>query len=92
MVVHEKLRKLLSGDDVKAIQKIVIAVGHICVKETSSSLLNISLELIFSLSRSKVGTIFFFSFFSAIVLVYSWTAHKYQSESLLCCFHIYIYF
>ncbi|XP_062171204.1 uncharacterized protein LOC133876988 [Alnus glutinosa] len=59
MVVHEKLRKLLSGDDVKAIQKIVIAVGHICVKETSSSLLNISLELIFSLSRSKVEDILF---------------------------------
>jgi hypothetical protein len=68
MVVHEKLRKLLSGDDVKAIQKIVIAVGHICVKETSSSLLNISLELIFSLSGSKVGTIFFFLFFQPLCL------------------------
>lgn len=83
MVVREKLRKLLSGDDVKSIQKIVIAIGHICVKETSSSLLNIALELIFSLGRSKVGT----TFLSAIVLVCSWTAHRYQNESLVWCFH-----
>lgn len=87
MIVHEKLRKLLSGDDVKAIQKIVLAIGHICVKETSSSLLNIALELIFSLSRSKVGTTFFF--LSTIVLLYSWTAHKYQNETLVWCFYFF---
>lgn len=57
MVLHEKLRKLLSGDDIKAIQKILISIGHICVKETASSHLNIALDLIFSLSRSKVGVI-----------------------------------
>ena len=56
-VLHEKLNKLLSGDDIKPIQKIVIALGHICVKESSSSHLKIALDLIFSLSRSKVGGI-----------------------------------
>ncbi|KAF5447658.1 hypothetical protein F2P56_033192 [Juglans regia] len=61
MVLQEKLRKLLSGDDIKAIPKIVISIGHICVKETSSSLLNIALNLIFSLSRSKVEDILFAS-------------------------------
>lgn len=56
-VVHEKLNKLLSGDEIKPIQKIVIALGHICVKESSSSHLKIALDLIFGLSRSKVGGI-----------------------------------
>ncbi|KDP43192.1 hypothetical protein JCGZ_22744 [Jatropha curcas] len=55
----EKLSKLLSGDDIKAIQKIVISLGHICVKETSASNLNIALDLIFSLCRSKVEDILF---------------------------------
>jgi proteasome component ECM29 len=54
ILLNEKLSKLLSGDDNKAIQKIVISLGHICVKETSPSLLNIALDLIFSLCRSKV--------------------------------------
>ncbi|XP_038694487.1 proteasome adapter and scaffold protein ECM29 isoform X1 [Tripterygium wilfordii] len=58
-VLREKLTKLLSGDDIKAIQKIVISLGHICVNETSSSLLNISLDLIFGLCRSKVEDILF---------------------------------
>lgn len=53
--LQDKLSKLLSGDDTKAIQKIVISLGHICAKETSSSHLNIALNLIFSLCRSKVG-------------------------------------
>lgn len=53
-VLQAKLRKLLSGDDPKAVQKIVISLGHICFKETSPSHLNIALDLIFSLSRSKV--------------------------------------
>lgn len=57
-LLHEKLSKLLSGDDIKAVQKIVIALGHMCVKESSSSHLNVALDLIFSLSRSKVGDIF----------------------------------
>lgn len=54
-ILHEKLSKLLSGDDTKAIQKIVIALGQICAKETSSLHLSSSLNLIFSLCRSKVG-------------------------------------
>lgn len=57
-LLHKKLSKLLSGDDIKAVQKTVIALGHMCVKESSSSHLNIALDLIFSLSRSKVGEIF----------------------------------
>jgi proteasome component ECM29 len=58
-VVSEKLTKLLSGDDIKPIQKIVISLGHMCVKESSSSHLSIALDLIFSLSRSKVEDILF---------------------------------
>ncbi|KAH9741798.1 ARM repeat superfamily protein [Citrus sinensis] len=58
-ILHEKLSKLLSGDDTKAIQKIVIALGQICAKETSSLHLNSSLNLIFSLCRSKVEDILF---------------------------------
>ncbi|XP_021604828.1 proteasome adapter and scaffold protein ECM29 isoform X2 [Manihot esculenta] len=58
-LLREKLSKLLSGDDIKAIQKIVISLGHICVKETSSSHLNTALDLIFSLCRSKVEDILF---------------------------------
>ncbi|KAF3455285.1 hypothetical protein FNV43_RR05733 [Rhamnella rubrinervis] len=58
-VLQERLSKLLSGDDVKAIQKIVLSIGHICVNETSSSRLNVALDLIFSLCRSKVEDILF---------------------------------
>ncbi|KAL3621946.1 hypothetical protein CASFOL_034142 [Castilleja foliolosa] len=54
ILLHEKLSKLLSGDDIKAVQKSVIALGHMCVKESSSSHLNMALDLIFSLCRSKV--------------------------------------
>jgi hypothetical protein len=89
MILHEKLRKLLSGDDVKAIQKIVLAIGHICVKETSSSLLNIALELIFSLSRSKVGTTFFFYQLLCLYTHGLLISHKYQNESLVWCFHFF---
>ncbi|XP_060667830.1 uncharacterized protein LOC107410333 isoform X2 [Ziziphus jujuba] len=58
-VLQERLSKLLSGDDIKAVQKIVISIGHICVNETSPSRLNTALDLIFSLSRSKVEDILF---------------------------------
>ncbi|KAL8055609.1 hypothetical protein ABFX02_04G067300 [Erythranthe guttata] len=58
-ILREKLSKLLSGDDIKAIQKTVIALGHMCVKESSSANLSIALELIFSLCRSKVEDILF---------------------------------
>ncbi|CAK7330671.1 unnamed protein product [Dovyalis caffra] len=59
ILLSGKLSKLLSGDDTKAIQKIVISLGHICAKETSPSLLSITLDLIFSLCRSKVEDILF---------------------------------
>ncbi|KAF7852405.1 hypothetical protein BT93_L0950 [Corymbia citriodora subsp. variegata] len=55
----KKLRKLLSGDDTKAIQKIAVSLGHVCVKETSSSRLNIAIDLVFSLCRSKVEDVLF---------------------------------
>ncbi|PIN26135.1 hypothetical protein CDL12_01113 [Handroanthus impetiginosus] len=58
-ILHEKLSKLLSGDDIKAVQKTVIALGHMSMKESSSSHLNIALDLIFSLCRSKVEDILF---------------------------------
>ncbi|KAL3530047.1 hypothetical protein ACH5RR_009369 [Cinchona calisaya] len=53
------LSKLLFRDDVKAIQRIVIALGHMCVKESSSLFLDVTLDLIFSLSRSKAEDILF---------------------------------
>ncbi|KAL3828680.1 hypothetical protein ACJIZ3_017482 [Penstemon smallii] len=58
-ILHEKLRKLLSSEDIKAVQKTVIALGHMCVKESSSAHLNIALDLIFGLGRSKVEDILF---------------------------------
>ncbi|GMH13042.1 hypothetical protein Nepgr_014883 [Nepenthes gracilis] len=58
-VLHEKLIKLFAGDEAKAIQKIIISLGHMCVKETSPSHLNTDLELIFSFCRSKVEDILF---------------------------------
>ncbi|KAG4953084.1 hypothetical protein JHK87_038678 [Glycine soja] len=59
IMLSDKLSKLLLGDDIKAIQKIVISIGHICVKETSSTELDMALNLIFSLCRSKVEDILF---------------------------------
>ncbi|KAF3455353.1 hypothetical protein FNV43_RR05803 [Rhamnella rubrinervis] len=56
-VLQERLSKLLSGDDVKAIQKIVLSIGHICVNETSSSRLNVALDLIFSLCGLRMQSI-----------------------------------
>ncbi|KAK3025960.1 hypothetical protein RJ639_040934, partial [Escallonia herrerae] len=58
-ILHDKLSKLLSGDDIKAIEKIVISLGHISIKESSSSHLNLALDMIFSLCRSKVEDILF---------------------------------
>ncbi|WOK96791.1 hypothetical protein Cni_G05498 [Canna indica] len=56
-----KLKKLLSGDDIKSIQKILISLGHISVNETSFEHLNCALDLIFSCCRSKVEDILFAS-------------------------------
>ena len=55
-ILHEKLTKLLSENDTKAIQKILVSLGHICWNEMSFPHLNNALDLIFSLSRSKVAT------------------------------------
>ncbi|KAH9605188.1 hypothetical protein KSS87_006613 [Heliosperma pusillum] len=58
-VVRDKLTKLLAGEDIKAIKKVAIALGHICMKEVSPSSLDIALELIFGLCRSKVEDVLF---------------------------------
>ncbi|XP_010474525.1 PREDICTED: proteasome-associated protein ECM29 homolog [Camelina sativa] len=58
-VLQERLSKLLSGDDIKSIQKIALSLGHLCLNETSSSHLKIALDLLFSLSRSKAEEILF---------------------------------
>uniref|UniRef100_A0A7N0UGU9 Proteasome-associated protein ECM29 homolog n=1 Tax=Kalanchoe fedtschenkoi TaxID=63787 RepID=A0A7N0UGU9_KALFE len=57
--LRDRLSKLLSGDDIKAIQNIVIALGHICVMETSSVQLDVALDLTFGLCRSKVEDVLF---------------------------------
>lgn len=53
------MSKLISGDDAKATQKVVIALGHMCVKESCLPHLTAALDLIFSLCRSKVEDILF---------------------------------
>ncbi|XP_039131871.1 LOW QUALITY PROTEIN: proteasome adapter and scaffold protein ECM29-like [Dioscorea cayenensis subsp. rotundata] len=58
-ILNESLRKILSGNDIKAIQKILVSLGHICVKETSYTNLIIALSLVFILYRSKVGGLLF---------------------------------
>lgn len=58
-LLQEKLSKLLLSDDIKAVQVTLIALGHMCVKEPSLSHLNIALDLIFSLCRSKVSETLF---------------------------------
>ncbi|KAE8699327.1 hypothetical protein F3Y22_tig00110580pilonHSYRG00092 [Hibiscus syriacus] len=55
--LNEKISKLLSGDDTKAVQKIIISIGNMCVKETSAFNMKIALDLIFSLCCSKVEDI-----------------------------------
>ncbi|CAL5190433.1 unnamed protein product [Lathyrus oleraceus] len=59
ILLYDKLSKFLLSDDVKAIQKIVISIGHICVKESSSSHIDMALNLIFSLCRSKAEDVLF---------------------------------
>jgi proteasome component ECM29 len=55
-VLRERLTKLLSENDTKAQQKILVSLGHISWNEMSFPHLNDALDLIFSLSRSKVVT------------------------------------
>lgn len=61
ILVHlrERLVKFLSGNDSKVTQKIVISIGHMSTNETSSDLLHLALDLIFSLGRCKVVVKFF---------------------------------
>ncbi|KAL4027472.1 hypothetical protein IC575_010638 [Cucumis melo] len=58
-ILRDKLSKLLLGDDINAIQKILLSIGHVCFKETSSTCLNVALDLIFHLCRCKVEDILF---------------------------------
>ncbi|KAJ6794863.1 proteasome-associated protein ECM29-like protein isoform X3 [Iris pallida] len=58
-ILQERLSKLLTENDIKAVQKIVISLGHISFKETSLLHLNSALDLIFSLSRSKIEDVLF---------------------------------
>ncbi|GAA0159929.1 scaffold/adaptor protein [Lithospermum erythrorhizon] len=59
VLLRERLIKLLSSDDNKAIQKIVIALGHMCFQESVRSNLDIALDMIFTLCRSKVEDVLF---------------------------------
>ncbi|PKA49156.1 hypothetical protein AXF42_Ash010841 [Apostasia shenzhenica] len=54
IILNERLSKLLDGNDIKSILRIVVALGHISVKETSLSHLNNAVDLIFRFSQSKV--------------------------------------
>ncbi|KAG1338330.1 hypothetical protein COCNU_04G006360 [Cocos nucifera] len=58
-ILRERLSKLLTGSDIKAIQKILVSLGHISARETSFSHLSSALDLIFGLCRSKVEDILF---------------------------------
>ncbi|KAD4180200.1 hypothetical protein E3N88_28791 [Mikania micrantha] len=58
-LLHEKLSKILSGNDIKSNQRIILSLGHMCVKESSSTIINDALDLIFNLCRSKVEDILF---------------------------------
>ncbi|EEC68821.1 hypothetical protein OsI_37388 [Oryza sativa Indica Group] len=58
-ILNEKLAKLLSENDTKAKQKILISLGHLSWNELSFAHLNNALDLIFSLSRSKVEDVLF---------------------------------
>uniref|UniRef100_A0ACD5YHL8 Uncharacterized protein n=1 Tax=Avena sativa TaxID=4498 RepID=A0ACD5YHL8_AVESA len=60
-ILHERLTKLLSENDTKAIQKILVSLGHISWNELSFSHLKIALDLIFGLARSKVEDVLFAS-------------------------------
>nr|CBX25251.1 hypothetical_protein [Oryza brachyantha] len=52
-ILNERLAKLLSENDTKAIQKILISLGHLSWNELSFAHLKNALDLIFSLSRSN---------------------------------------
>ncbi|KAJ7569419.1 hypothetical protein O6H91_01G077400 [Diphasiastrum complanatum] len=54
-----RLQTLLLSKDSKAVQKSVLACGHLCFGVAVPELLDVSLHLLFSLSRSKVEDILF---------------------------------
>ncbi|KAL6906048.1 hypothetical protein ACP4OV_003649 [Aristida adscensionis] len=58
-VLHERLTKLLSENDTKAVQKILVSLGHISWNEMSFPHMSNALDLVFSLSRSKVEDVLF---------------------------------
>ncbi|XP_048499629.1 uncharacterized protein LOC104890118 isoform X2 [Beta vulgaris subsp. vulgaris] len=80
IVLREKLSKLLAGDDTKAIKKIAVSLGHICMKEVSPSCLNVALELIFGLCRSKVEDVLFAA---GEALAFSWGAVPVNADVIL---------
>nr|GEZ22986.1 proteasome-associated protein ECM29 homolog isoform X2 [Tanacetum cinerariifolium] len=55
----EKFCKILSGDDTKAVQRVVLPLGYMCVKESSSFIITDALNLIFSLGRCEVEDVIF---------------------------------
>lgn len=55
IILQERLAKLLSGNEIKCMQKILVSLGHISFNETSFPHLQSALDLIFGISRSKVG-------------------------------------
>lgn len=70
-ILQGRLSKLLSGTDTKAIQKIVISLGHISVNETSFPHLKVALDLIFGLCRSKVSDLSEFLFTRNFIDLYA---------------------
>lgn len=81
--MQERLSKLLSGTDIKAIQKIVISLGHISVNETSFPHLKVALDLIFSLCRSKVSDLSKFLLTRNFIDLYALITQNIQVEDIL---------
>ncbi|KAH9316636.1 hypothetical protein KI387_025263, partial [Taxus chinensis] len=54
-----RLKELLASNDPKVVQKVAIAFGHICIGDTSPRLMDMALDSVFSLSRSKVEDLLF---------------------------------
>ncbi|XP_068658632.1 uncharacterized protein [Aristolochia californica] len=59
VILRERLAKLLACEDIKVIQRIVISLGHISSKEVNLDSLDVALDLVFSLCRSKVEDVLF---------------------------------
>ncbi|KAF3327246.1 proteasome-associated protein ECM29 isoform X1 [Carex littledalei] len=59
IILQERLAKLLSGNEIKCMQKILVSLGHISFNETSFPHLQSALDLIFGMSRSKVEDVLF---------------------------------